>query len=165
MLVVVNTSSLPVYRKYRIASLLCIFETSVLVNRHFGKQWRPRWNAASSGSALFAKIKTIFRDINASFHRNFNQQSLKIQNGHFHTYSFNIYGIIHQNEKDLLGHVLRPPVFRVPVKVMLNPSGPMHPMKTLIRLGICMSRLLWVIAWWSLIVCCVMHRFILFSVR
>ena len=29
MRVVVNTSSLPVYKKYRIASLLCIFETSV----------------------------------------------------------------------------------------------------------------------------------------
>ena len=29
MRVVVNTSSLPVYKKFRIASLLCIFETSV----------------------------------------------------------------------------------------------------------------------------------------
>ena len=35
------------------------------VKEYFGKQWRPRWNAAycciSSGSALFAKIKTTSR--------------------------------------------------------------------------------------------------------
>ena len=31
MHVVVNTSSLPVYKKYRIVSFLCIFETSVIV--------------------------------------------------------------------------------------------------------------------------------------
>ena len=39
-------------------------------NRYFCKQWRPRWNAAlcciSSGSALFAEVKTIFRDRNTS---------------------------------------------------------------------------------------------------
>ena len=34
---------------------------------NFGKQWRPRWNdtaicGISSGSTLFAKIKTIFRE-------------------------------------------------------------------------------------------------------
>ena len=31
MHVVVNMSSLPVYKKYRISSLLCIFETSVML--------------------------------------------------------------------------------------------------------------------------------------
>ena len=37
-----------------------------LLKEYLGKQWRPRWNAAlcsiSSGSTLFAKTKTIFRD-------------------------------------------------------------------------------------------------------
>ena len=32
MHVLVNTSSLPVYKKYRIASLLCIFETSLSIS-------------------------------------------------------------------------------------------------------------------------------------
>ena len=32
-------------------------------------------------------------------HRNFERQTLKIQNGQFHTYCINMYGIIHQNEK------------------------------------------------------------------
>ena len=35
------------------------------VNRYFDKQWRPKWNTPRgricSGSALFVKIKTIFR--------------------------------------------------------------------------------------------------------
>ena len=40
---------------------LCILETSKPLNGFFGKQWRPRWNAAYCcillGSALIAKIK------------------------------------------------------------------------------------------------------------
>ena len=39
------------------------------VNMYFGKQCRPRCGI-SSGSALFAKIKTIFRD-RIPFYRNF----------------------------------------------------------------------------------------------
>ena len=39
-----------------------------MVNGYFGKQWRPRWNAAwcsiSSGSALFAKINISLQDSN-----------------------------------------------------------------------------------------------------
>ena len=37
--------------------------------------------------------------MNALFDRTFDQQSLKIQNGLFHAYCINIYGIIQQNEK------------------------------------------------------------------
>ena len=46
-----------------------------LINQYFNKQWRSRWKATqsgiSSGSALFAKIKTIFRNINILKFRNF----------------------------------------------------------------------------------------------
>ena len=76
---------------------VCFIDQSI--NRCFGKQWRPRWNAAegciSSGSALIAKIKTIFKYRNTSFDRNFDQQPLKIQNGLCHTYCIKIYEIIH----------------------------------------------------------------------
>ena len=43
--------------------------------------WQTVKTQISSGSALFAKIKTIFRDRNTSFCRNFDQQPLKIQSG------------------------------------------------------------------------------------
>ena len=49
--------------------------------------------------AAFHQINIIFRDRNASFYRNFDWHPLKIQNGQFHTYCINMYGIIHQNEK------------------------------------------------------------------
>ena len=60
--------------------------------------------AFSSGAALFAKIKTIFKDINDKytiFFRNLYQQPLKLQNGQFKTYRYLIciYRIIHQNGK------------------------------------------------------------------
>ena len=44
------------------------FVDQKLLNGYYGKQWRPRWNAAScgisSGSALFTKTKSIFRERN-----------------------------------------------------------------------------------------------------
>ena len=42
------------------------FSFWIPVNRYFDKQWRPKWNTPKggicSGSALFVKIKTIFRE-------------------------------------------------------------------------------------------------------
>ena len=56
-------------------------------------------NSISSGSALFAVIKTILRDRNTSFYRNFDWQPLKTQNGQSQTFCINMYGKIHQNDK------------------------------------------------------------------
>ena len=56
----------------------------------------------SSASALFAKIKTILRDKNASFFRIIDRQFPKLQNGQFHTHCINLNGIIHQNENGLI---------------------------------------------------------------
>ena len=53
--------------------------------------------AAFHQSALFANIKTIFRDGTTSFYRNFEWWPLKIQNGQFHTYWINMYRVIHHN--------------------------------------------------------------------
>ena len=47
----------------------------------------------SSGSALFAKIKTIFRDRNTSI------EPLKIDNGLSHPYYINMYWKIHKYNK------------------------------------------------------------------
>ena len=55
---------------------------------------------SSSGSVLFAKIKTMFRDRNHNC--NFlTGNPFKIQNGLFHTYCINMYGIVHKNKKGL----------------------------------------------------------------
>ena len=57
-------------------------------------------NGISSGSALFAKIKTIFRDRNISFYLNFALQPLNVQNEQkIQIYCIIMYGNIHQNEK------------------------------------------------------------------
>ena len=53
----------------------------------------------SSGPALFAKIKTNFRDINSSYFKTFDLWPLETQNGWFPSYCINMYGTIHQNEK------------------------------------------------------------------
>ena len=59
------------------------FHSGYQYSGYFGKQWKSRWNAEyvgiSSGSALFAKIGTIFRDRNTSFYRIFNWLPFKIQ--------------------------------------------------------------------------------------
>ena len=41
---------------------------------------------------MFAKIKKIIKDRNASFYRNFDWHYLEIKNGQFHTYCINMYG-------------------------------------------------------------------------
>ena len=50
-------------------------------------------------SAVFAKITTIFKDINTSYFRNLDLWPLKTQNGLLHTYYFDMFGKIHQIEK------------------------------------------------------------------
>ena len=53
----------------------------------------------SSWFSLFAKINRSSGTEIHHFIENFDQQPLRIQNGQFHTYCINMYGIIHQNEK------------------------------------------------------------------
>ena len=75
------------------------------LNRYFGKQLRPRWNAAlcciSSGSTRFAKIKTTFWDKNTSLFRKVYLWPLKEHNGQSYANSINMYRKIHQNTKGL----------------------------------------------------------------
>ena len=53
----------------------------------------------SYGSALFAKINTIFNDKNVSQFNNIDMWPLKTQNGLSHSYCINMFGKIHQDGK------------------------------------------------------------------
>ena len=71
-----------------------------LRNKKNNVQFRTlEWGPASK-QVLYERVKTQIkcRRITA-FYRNFEWQRLKIQNGQFHSYCINMYGIIHQNEK------------------------------------------------------------------
>ena len=74
------------------------------LNRYFCKQWRPRRNDADcsilSGSALFAKKKSIFREWNTIYYfRNYNLRPLSIYNGPFWLNWIKLYVKVHWSTK------------------------------------------------------------------
>ena len=70
--------------QWRFALFIC--DTGSLENS------KELYGGISSGSALYAKLKTLFNDRNAYYYQNNSDgRPLKIQNGQVHTYCISIF--------------------------------------------------------------------------
>ena len=65
----------------------CYFQLALFTNHFHSEYWKTGTLAKSVDpdemSALFAKINTIFRDINTSFKQNLFDNPIKVHNGQF----------------------------------------------------------------------------------